>query len=135
MQHDEFIGQVQNRAHLSSRGDAELATRATLETLAERLAGDEPFNAAAQLPRGIAEYMRHEYAGTGERFSIDEFFERVSQRESVELPDAVYHARVVIEVLSQAISRGEINDIRSQLPSEFDPLFEAGSEGRMRINT
>ncbi len=135
MQHDEFIGQVQNRAHLSSRGDAELATRATLETLAERLAKGEPFNAAAQLPRGIAEYMRHEYAGAGERFSIDEFFERVSQRESVELPDAVHHARVVIEVLTEAISRGEINDIRSQLPSEFDPLFESGSKGQMRLNT
>ncbi|BAY77245.1 hypothetical protein NIES25_37050 [Nostoc linckia NIES-25] len=135
MERDEFIRQVQNRAHLSSRGDAELATRATLETLAQRLAGDEPLNAAAQLPRGIAEYMRHEYAGAGDRFSIDEFFERVSQRESVELADAVRHARVVIEVLSQAISRGEIDDIRSQLPSEFDPLFEAGSEGRMRINT
>ncbi|MFN6518407.1 MAG: DUF2267 domain-containing protein [Nostoc sp. CreGUA01] len=135
MQHDEFIGQVQNRAHLSSRGNAELATRATLETLAERLAGGEPFNAAAQLPRGIAEYMRHEYAGAGERFSVDEFFERVSQRENVELPDAVHHARVVIEVLTEAISRGEINDIRSQLPSEFDPLFEAGSKGHMRLNT
>lgn len=135
MQHDEFIGQVQNRARLSSRGDAELATRATLETLAERLAGGEPFNAAAQLPRGIAEYLRHEYAGSGERFSLDEFFRRVSQRESVGLPDAVHHARVVIEVLSEAISSGEINDIRSQLPSEFDPLFEAGSQGRMRVNT
>ena len=39
MQHDEFIAQVQARARLSSRGDAERATRATLETLAERLAG------------------------------------------------------------------------------------------------
>jgi hypothetical protein len=33
MKHDEFIGQVQHRARLS--------TRATLETLAERLAGGE----------------------------------------------------------------------------------------------
>jgi uncharacterized protein (DUF2267 family) len=65
MQHDEFIGQVQNCARLSSRGDAEVATRATLETLAERLAGNEPFDAASQLPRGIAVYMQHEYAGTG----------------------------------------------------------------------
>ncbi|WP_292761440.1 DUF2267 domain-containing protein [Nostoc sp. NOS(2021)] len=55
------------------------------------------------------------------------FFGRVSQREGVELPDAVHHAPVVIEVLSKAISSGEINDICSQLPSEFEPLFEAGS--------
>ncbi|WP_292761419.1 hypothetical protein [Nostoc sp. NOS(2021)] len=38
MQHDEFR-RVQNRARLISHGDAELATRATLETLAKRLAG------------------------------------------------------------------------------------------------
>lgn len=37
--------------------------------------------------------------------------------------------------MSEAISSGEINDIRSQLPSEFDPFFEAGSQGRMRVNT
>ena len=135
MQHDEFIGQVQNRARLSSRGDAEVATRATLETLAERLAGGEPFNAAAQLPKGIANYLQHEYAGMGTRFSLDEFFQRISQREGVELPDAVYHARVVIEVLREAISPGEINDIRSQLPSEYNALFDAGSRGQINVNT
>lgn len=37
MQHDELIGQVQARARLDSRGAAERATRAVLETLAERL--------------------------------------------------------------------------------------------------
>jgi uncharacterized protein (DUF2267 family) len=28
--------------------------------------------------------------------------------------------------LEEALSRGEINDIRSQLPAEFNRLFEAG---------
>ncbi|AFY48185.1 hypothetical protein Nos7524_2343 [Nostoc sp. PCC 7524] len=135
MQHDEFIGQVQHRAHLSSRGDAEVATRATLETLAERIAGNEPLNAAAQLPKGIAQYLQHQYAGAGTRFSLDEFFQRVSLLEDVDLPKAVHHARTVIEVLTEAISPGEINDIRSQLPSEFDPLFESGSQGKMCVNT
>lgn len=74
MQHDEFIRQIPNRAPLSSLSDAELATRATLETLAEPLVRGEPFNAVAQLPRRIAEYLRHQYAESGERFSVDEFF-------------------------------------------------------------
>lgn len=133
MQHDEFIGQVQNRAQLSSRGDAEVATRAVLETLGERLAGGEPDNAAAQLPKGIADYLEHEWSGVGASFSLDEFFQRVSQREQVEMPQAVYHTRVVMEVLGEAVSQGEMNDIRSQLPPEFEPLFE-GSQGRMRVN-
>lgn len=135
MQHDEFITQVRHRANLRTSGDAKLATRATLETLAERLAGNEANNAAAQLPKGIAQYLQHQYAGTGVRLSLDEFFQRISLREGVELPKAVNHARAVIEVLSQAISPGEIQDIRTQLPPEFEPLFEVGSQGKMQVNT
>ena len=57
MQHDEFIGEVQARARLSSRGDAERATRAVLETLGERLAGGQPHNLAAQLPEEIGRHL------------------------------------------------------------------------------
>ena len=39
LRYDEFIGQVQHRAQLGSHAEAERATRATLETLAERLVG------------------------------------------------------------------------------------------------
>lgn len=131
MKHDEFIGQVQHRARLNSRGAAEHATRATLETLAERLAGGEADDLAAQLPPELGEYLRGEGAALGERFSLDEFFQRVSLRERVDLPDAVFHARAVIEVLSLAVSKGEMDDVRAQLPAEFARLFEAGSTGQM----
>lgn len=50
MQHDVFIGQVQQRAKLPSRGDAERATRAALETLGERIPSGFATNLAAQLP-------------------------------------------------------------------------------------
>ncbi|SRR6266851_4822569 len=131
MKHDEFIGQVQHRARLSSRGAAERATRATLETLAERLAGGEAKDLAAQLPPELAEHLRGGWSAMGERFSLDEFFRRVSQREGADLPDAVFHARAVIEVLSEAVSQGEMDDVRAQLPAEFNRLFEAGSAGQM----
>lgn len=129
MKHDEFIGQVQHRARLSSRGDAEVATRATLETLAERLAGGEADDLASQLPRGIAQYLRTGLAGEGQRFSVEELFQRVSQREGVNLPKAIYHARAVIAVLYEAVSPGEMADVRAQLPAEFVRLFEPGREG------
>ena len=131
MKHDEFIGQVQHRARLSSRGAAERATRATLETLSERLAGGEADDLAAQLPPEIGEHLRGEGAALGERFSLDEFFRRVSLRESVDLPDAVFHARAVVDVLGEAVSPGEMADVRAQLPDEFARLFEAGSTGPM----
>jgi uncharacterized protein (DUF2267 family) len=126
MKHDEFIGKVQHQARLSSRGDAERATWATLQTLGERLAGGEVKDFASQLPPQLAQYALSGLAGFGERFSIDEFFLLVSAREGVELPQAVLHARAVISVLEEALSGGEIKDIRSQLPAEFNRLFEAG---------
>ena len=131
MKHDGFIGQVQHRARLSSRGAAERATRATLETLAERLAGGEAKDLAAQLPPEIGEHLKGQWSALGERFSLDEFFRRVSLREGVDLSDAVFHARAVIEVLSEAVSQGEMDDVRAQLPTEFDRLFESGSTGHM----
>ena len=131
MKHDEFIGQVQHRARLSSRGEAERATRATLETLAERLAGGEAKDLAAQLPPEIGHHLLGQWSALGERFSLEEFFRRVSLREGVDPPRAVFHARAVIEVLREAVSPGELDDVRAQLPAEFDRLFEAGSTGHM----
>ena len=81
MKHDEFIGRVQHYARLASRGDAE---RATLETLGERLAGGEPKDLASQLPPEIGLHLLR-YAGMGERFSLDEFYKRVSEREGEDL--------------------------------------------------
>lgn len=132
MDHDEFIGQVQHRARLASRGDAEGATRATLETLSERISGGAAENLAAQLPQELGEHLRRQAGGDGgERFSLDEFFGRVSEREGVDAPAAAFHARVVVEVVDEATTGGVMNKIREQFPDEWDPLFEAGSTGRM----
>ncbi|PLS85535.1 MAG: DUF2267 domain-containing protein [Actinobacteria bacterium] len=132
MNYDEFIEEVRERGHMGSREEAEKATRATLRPLAERLRGGEAKDLASQLPPEIAEHLEHERAGAGESFSLDEFFERVCERdEGVDLPRAVYHARVVVDVLGEAITRGEIEDVRSQLPAEYGPLFKAGSQGEM----
>jgi uncharacterized protein (DUF2267 family) len=132
MKYDEFIKEVQNRGHMESREEAQRATRATLETLAERLAGGEPKDLASQLPPELAEHMRQEGEETSNPFSLDEFFERVNERDSaVDLPGAAYHARVVVDVLQDAVTPGVIDDVRSQLPEEYDLLFEAGSQGEM----
>ncbi len=132
MKYDEFINEVQARGHMESCEEAERATRATLETLAERLAGGEPHDLASQLPPELAEHLRYEGEETGNPFSLEEFFERVNDKEGGGvLPRAVYHARVVTEVLGEAVTKGEMEHIRSQLPAEYAPLFEAGSQGEM----
>ncbi len=88
MQFQEFPGQVQSRAKLDSLDAALAATRATLETLAERLGEDEPEHLAAQLPEELAHCLRQD--DRGHHFSSDEFFKRVSQRSGAGLPDAIY---------------------------------------------
>ncbi len=132
MKYDEFIKEVQTRGHMESHQEAEKATRATLQTLAERLAGGEPHNLASQLPPELAEHLRYEGEETSNPFSLEEFFKRVNEKDGgVDQPRAVYHARVVMEVLQEAVTEGEMNDVRSQLPDEYAPLFDAGSQGEM----
>jgi uncharacterized protein (DUF2267 family) len=87
MKGDQFIAEVRNLADLASTEEAEKATRATLEILRERIAGNEPSNLAAQLPPEVASYV--EASGSGESFSVEAFYDRVAQREGVGRDDAV----------------------------------------------
>jgi uncharacterized protein (DUF2267 family) len=121
MKGDQFISEVRNLAELDSNEEAEKATRATLETLKERLAGYEPSNLAAQLPPEIAPYVDGE--GGRESFSVDEFYERVAQRAGVSRDEAVKHARAVATVVQTAVTGGEVDDVRSQLGNEYEELF------------
>jgi uncharacterized protein (DUF2267 family) len=131
MKADEFIAQVERRSGLDSRDAAIRAIAATLETLAERLAGGEAKDLASQLPPEIGNYLQQPLAGAGEPFSLDEFFQRVSSREGVPLPDATYHARIIIALLSEVVTMGEIENVRSQLPTNFRQLFDVENEGQV----
>ena len=126
----EFLGQVQNKAELATLGEAMRATRATLETLAERLGPDEARHLAVQLPHEIQLFLADGGTPMPERFSLDEFLQRVCAREGVALPDSVHHVCAVIDVLTEAVSPGEIVDVLDRLPDDYRLLF-AGSEGKM----
>ena len=127
MTFDKIVGEVQHRANLGSKGDAVWAIQCTLQALGQRLTAEEAKDLGAQLPREIAFYLQTPQHG--ERLSLDDFFQKVSEREKMDLPEAIYHARVVIEVLTEAVSAGEMQDVRAQLPAEWQPLFEGGSRG------
>jgi uncharacterized protein (DUF2267 family) len=122
MKATEFIKQVKERAGLNSREEAIEATHATLSVLGERLFGGERDDLAAQLPQELQAFLME--AKDGEKFDIDEFFLRVSEEEDCEIEEAVEHAQAVIEVLCDAVTAGEIEDIKSQLPKDFAELFK-----------
>ncbi len=128
MKHDEFRKRVREVAELETNEEAERAIQATFETLRERLAGNEPNNLADQLPPEIAEPLRGE--GGQDRFSLDEFYRRVAEKEGVEQDEATIHARAVASVLQEAVTTGEMNDIREQLKPEYKELFgQPGAAG------
>jgi uncharacterized protein (DUF2267 family) len=124
MRYDEFIGQVQHRAQLADSGAAAHAIHATLETLGERLSGDEVRELAAQLPVEIGAFLQLSKAKAS--FGMDGFFDRVRDREGVNLKQAMHHARVVISVLVEAVSAGEIEDVRAQLPQDLKWILDTG---------
>ena len=128
MKTDEFVAEVQQRAGLTQEG-AYNAISATLATLSERLAGGEAKNLASQLPYEIGVFLMQPMAGAGEPFGLDEFFWRVSQRAGIDLQEATLEARVVIGVLCEAVTMGEIENVRAQLPEDIRQLFMVENEG------
>ena len=125
MRHDEFVARVRDLAELETNEEAERAIRATFETLRDRLAGNEPNNLADQLAEEIAAPLRGE--GGRDSFSLTEFYRRVSEKEGVEEPEAIRHARAVATVLEEAVTTGEMDHIRDQLKPEYAELF--GQQG------
>ena len=128
MQSHEFLGQVRYKAHLATLGEAMRATRATLETLAERLGPDEARHLADQLPHEIQLFLSDAGTPMPERFSPDEFLLRVCAREGIALPESTQHARAVIDVLTEALSPRGTGDVLARLPDDYRRLF-AGAAG------
>jgi uncharacterized protein (DUF2267 family) len=126
MDYDRFLGLVQNRARMADPQEAVAATRATLETLGRRLAGGAPGNLAAQLPQEIGRYLVNQESRQ-ESFSVDEFFEKVSRAEGADLPDSVFHAKVVLDVVREAVGDATVDKVCEQLPDEWRRFFDATS--------
>lgn len=122
MDYSDFIGQVQHRLQLGKQGQAVRAIRATLTTLGERLQEGEAKDLAGPLPMEIDWYLIH--ADSGQRFHFDEFVDRVAERETIDRQKSLFHAQGVMSLVAEVVPAGEFEQIRGQLPEEYDPLFE-----------
>ncbi|MEH1102231.1 DUF2267 domain-containing protein [Micromonospora sp. CPCC 205561] len=124
MNYDTFVDQVARRTSASSE-QAVALTRATLETLAERLTGGEALDLAAQLPKPL-QLVLNPSPGTewAERFGAAEFVARVALRAGVAEPAARDAARAVFVTLREAVSGGEFDDVVVQLPRDYRDMVE-----------
>jgi uncharacterized protein (DUF2267 family) len=66
------------------------------------------------------------------RFGLDEFYRRVAEREGTDPGTAAAHARAVFAALGVAVAPGELRDMASQLPAEYEPLLQAAGIGSRR---
>lgn len=129
----EFVKRVQQEANIEDPHKAFQAMRATLTTLRDRIPIEEAVDLGAQLPNLIAgfyyEGWKPSATPTKER-DLNEFLDPIREYLSEVDPqlDAEHSARGVLQVLSEIISEGEIEDIMKTLPAEIRSLWPEPTE-------
>ena len=127
MDYAEFTEEVQTRAKLETGDLALAATQATLETLGERLERDQRRKLAAELPREMKEFLLKRDETT--RFLLKDFYKRVAARADIRVPEAIDRSQVVVSVLQESVSAGLLDEVRAQLPDEYNEIFTGESYG------
>jgi uncharacterized protein (DUF2267 family) len=117
MRYPELIAEVSERSGLPS-AEAEAVTRATLQTLGERITGADARGLAAQLPQELRDVLE-QAAEEAEPFDLDEFLGRVGKRAEAAPVDASDGIAAVFQTMEDAAGSGEFDDVMSRLPEEF----------------
>lgn len=116
----EFFRKVAEQAVLSVEEAADLS-RATLQTLADRLSNGEARHLAEQLPNGLPEYLPKR--DRIERFGLAELLRRVSKRTGLNARETGAGVRAVLTTLSETADRDVFDHVMAQLPGEFRTMI------------
>jgi uncharacterized protein (DUF2267 family) len=121
MRYDEFLKRVGERTGATSPDDSERTAVTVLQVLSERLAGNEPEHLLAQLPKELKE--RVQPVPEPNPMDPDEFVERVASDLGISPDEARERVRGVFDVLQDAVTQGEFEDVLSQLDREYAELI------------
>lgn len=129
MRYEEFIDQVRQDFSPGSQDEALRITRATLETLGERIYRTARQNLAAQLPDQIKELLvartePERSAQDVDQFSMQDFYHRVSARAEMGYPRTLDGVKVVMQVMRQAVSPGIWEQLKNELSADYDEIME-----------
>ena len=128
MDDEQFFSDVESRADLDSREQAVAVAESVLDVLGERL--DTTDALADELPENLAAALD----GAGQEaagFTPGEFVDWVREAErekttDVDVDRARLHSQAVFESLAQSVDGTTWNDVRGQLPDEYERLYRAG---------
>lgn len=125
----EWLQDVANALPFGDRQTAYHALRSVLHTLRDRLPAEEACDLAAELPtllRGIY-FEGWSPANKPVKMNEIEFLSLLEKRLEAGAVGLIAEtcASAVFEVLHQRISAGEISDVRSALPHEYQDLWPA----------
>jgi uncharacterized protein (DUF2267 family) len=120
MGYADFLATVEREAN-ASRAAAELATRATLQTLGQRINKGEVQDLAEALPAELVPWVFSDRPG--QAFDGDEFLRRVAEIEKTDVVTAERHARGVFAALRRILPAAELGDLKAELPAELSVMF------------
>jgi uncharacterized protein (DUF2267 family) len=121
MDYQGFITTIVARADISS-DEAERAACTTLHALTRRISTGEAEDLAERLPEQLRRCV--DAGGEREKFHVDEFLRRLEEELHVDHEKAEREAEAVFAALRAAVGPDEFDDMRSQLPKDFEPLLD-----------
>jgi len=129
MRYEEIVTRVRELVGLKNDPEAEQLLRAVLGTLGERVYRTEERHMAAQLPKELKDAF-YEYQpkerGRAElgNYPVEEFYNRVKARAKLRsFQESQRQTKIVMAVLKEAVSEGQMQDIQKEMPEEFQILF------------
>jgi uncharacterized protein (DUF2267 family) len=123
VKYDEFLAKVRDQGEYASNDEADHVTRTILARLGERLATGEAKNLAAQLPAELQPPLLEAAATPATSSGIHDFLRRLATDLNATEETARWDASAVLTTLAEAISGGQLNQILTQLPTQFAVLF------------
>jgi uncharacterized protein (DUF2267 family) len=107
------------------REQAREATEAVLETLAVRISAGEVEDLAKRIPANLRPALERGLRESREAraMSVDEFLDRVAERQGIGREQALERTRAVFAALRELIEDGEFADMAAQLPKDYGELF------------
>ena len=123
MDYESFLTIVAQHG-VDGRERAARASRATLQTLGERIDREQARQLALQLPPELAPWIAT--TSPAEGFDADEFVRRAARREAVAAEIAQRDVSAVFDALRRTVSDDEWHDLIAELSMSFAPILPRG---------